>query len=263
MSINIIFSGRDRNVLHALPAVMWLASCLYTVLIVLNALPPMLSSQSPVSLKNIAVILMCILIMYPVYRLGFMAITRLYPDSPVVKRIAVLSLICVGIGALALGGAMVAADVSGSALSRADLRWYLLNLLVGIFLMPVFFFIIRGSNIVRDQLTHGGGSQAARMILRKLGPDAGHKLVRMQSADHYVEVHTEKGPKLLLMRLSDATQMLESFDGSQVHRSHWVNYSEVAGVIKRDRKVWLRMSDGAEVPVSRSFRPELRAAGMI
>lgn len=158
---------------------------------------------------------------------------------------------------------MVAADVSGSALSRADLHWYLLNLLVGIFLMPVFFFIIRGSGIVRDQLAQGGGSQAARIILRKLGPDAGNKLVRMQSADHYVEVHTEKGPKLLLMRLSDATQMLESFDGSQVHRSHWVNYNEVAGVIKRDRKVWLRMSDGAEVPVSRSYRPELRAAGMI
>lgn len=263
MSIHIVFSGRDRNVLHALPAVMWLASCLYTVLIVLNALPPMLSSQSPVSLKNIAVILMCILIVYPLYRLGFLTLTRMYPDSPVVKRIAALSLICVVAGALCLGLALIAVDISGSVLSRADLRWYLLNMMVGIFLMPVFFFIIRGSNIVREQFTQGGSTQAARLILRKLGPDAGSKLVRMQSADHYVEVHTEKGPKLLLMRLSDATQMLESFDGSQVHRSHWVNFNEVTEVIKRDRKVWLRMSDGTDVPVSRSYRPELRAAGMI
>ena len=65
------------------------------------------------------------------------------------------------------------------------------------------------------------------------------------------------------MRLSDATQMLETFEGAQVHRSHWVNFAEIAGVIKRNRKIWLRMSDGAEIPVSRSFRPSLRAAGMI
>ena len=88
MNINLIFSGRDRIVLHALPAVLWLASCFYTVLIILNALPPIFSSNSPVSLKNITVILMCILIMYPVYRLGFMAITRIFPDAPIVKRVA-------------------------------------------------------------------------------------------------------------------------------------------------------------------------------
>ncbi|MCO4824808.1 MAG: LytTR family transcriptional regulator [Amylibacter sp.] len=262
MNINLIFSGRDRIVLHALPAVMWLASCFYTVLIILNALPPMLSSNSPVSLKNMAVILMCILLMYPVYRLGFMAITRSFPDAPIVKRVAALSLICVVVGAICLVAAILAVDLTGNPLSGADTKWYLLNLLVGMFLMPVFFFIIRGSGLVREQLTNSGGN-TARLILRKLGPDSGQKLVRMQSADHYVEVHTEKGAKLLLMRLSDATQMLETFEGAQVHRSHWVNFAEIAGVIKRNRKIWLRMSDGAEIPVSRSFRPSLRAAGMI
>ena len=262
MNINLIFSGRDRIVLHALPAVMWLASCFYTVLIILNALPPMLSSNSPVSLKNMAVILMCILMMYPVYRLGFMAITRSFPDAPIVKRVAALSLICVVVGAICLVAAILAVDLTGNPLSGADTKWYLLNLLVGMFLMPVFFFIIRGSGLVREQFTNSGGN-TARLILRKLGPDSGKKLVRMQSADHYIEVHTEKGAKLLLMRLSDATQMLETFEGAQVHRSHWVNFAEIAGVIKRNRKIWLRMSDGAEIPVSRSFRPSLRAAGMI
>ena len=201
--------------------------------------------------------------MYPVYRLGFILISRNFPDAPITKRVAVLSLICVVVGAICLVAAILAVDLTGNPLSSADTKWYLLNLLVGMFLMPVFFFIIRGSNMVREQLTNGGSTSAARLILRKLGPDAGQKLVRMQSADHYVEVHTEKGPKLLLMRLADATQMLDAFDGAQVHRSHWVNYNEIAGVVKRNRKVWLRMSDGAEVPVSRSYRPELRAAGMI
>lgn len=263
MNINVIFSGRDKIVLHALPAVLWLASCLYTVLIILNALPPNLSSDSPVSIKSMSVMLMCILLMYPVYRLGFLMLTKKFPDAPVVKRVAGMSLVCVALGATALVFTILAVDRAGSPLSGADTKWYLLNLLVGIFLMPVFFFIIRGSDMVREQLVPGSGTHAAKLILRKLGPDAGQKLVRMQSADHYVEVHTETGSKLLLMRLSDATQMLEAFDGGQVHRSHWVNFSEIAGVVKRNRKIWLRMSDGAEVPVSRSFRPELRAAGMI
>jgi hypothetical protein len=263
MNINIIFSGRDRIVLHALPAVMWLASCLYTVLIMLNALPPMLTSQSPVSLKNITVILMCILMMYPVYRLGFIALTRRYPNSPIIKRIAAMSLICVGLGAVALVSAILAVDYAGNPQRAADNNWYALNLLVGIFLMPVFFFIIRGGDMVREQLSHGTNANAARMILRKIGPDAGQKLIRLQSADHYIEVFTEKGAKLLLMRLADATQLLESYNGAQVHRSHWVNFNEVSGVTKRNRKIWLRMSDGAEIPVSRSYRPELRAAGVI
>ncbi len=166
------------------------------------------------------------------------------------------------IGAICLVAAILAVDLTGNPLSGADTKWYLLNLLVSMFLMPMFFFIIRGSGLVREQLTNSGGN-TARLILHKLGPDSVQKLVHMQSADHYVEVHTEKGAKLLLMRLSDATQMLETFEGAQVHCSHWVNFAEIAGVIKRNRKIWLRMSDGAEIPVSRSFRPSLRAAGMI
>ena len=263
MNIKLVFSGRDRNVLHALPAVLWLGSCLYTVLVLLNAVPPVISTGSPVSLKSISVIGLCILLMYPVYRLGFMVLTRAYPEANTTKRIAAMSLICVVIGAIALVGAILAVDSTGSGLKFADVKWHLLNLLVGIFLMPVFFFIIRGSDLVRDQIVGTSPSAATRSLLRKAGPGSGEKLVRLQSADHYVEVHTETGPKLLLMRLGDAMEILSPVRGAQVHRSHWVNFAEIADVVKRNRKIWLRMSDGAEIPVSRSFRPALREAGMI
>lgn len=261
MNVNLVFSGRDRAVLHALPAVLWLASCLYTALSLLNALPPVVSHSSPLSVRNIAVIGLCFLIVYPVYRLGYLGISHRWPEASVTKRIAALSLICVFTGAAVLVSALMSVDFTETT-QGADPRWYLLNLMVGIFLMPAFFFLIRGADSVREQFT-GARTNAIRQLLRRAGPDTGQKLVRLQSADHYVEVHTEKGVQLLLMRISDAIEMLAGAQGGQVHRSHWVNYDEIAGVIKKDRKIWLRMSDGAEVPVARSYRDPLRTAGIL
>lgn len=262
-SIKLVFSQRDRAVLHALPAVLWLASCLYMVLTQLQALPPGVSSASPVSIKNIAVLGMCFLLMYPLYRLGYLALHHLFPDWPQIKRLAVLSLACVALGAIALVATYLLFDAANGPLQQVNGRWYILNLIVGMFLMPVFFFFMRGTAVVRQQITTASQMGAIKGLLSKLGPNVGRKLVRIQSADHYVEVHTEIGAKLLLMRLGDAVELLIGSNGQQVHRSHWVNLDEVSSVIKRNRKIWLRMSDGKDVPVSRSYSPALRDAGII
>lgn len=261
--IKIIFSERDRTVLYALPAVLWLASCLYIVLTQFQALPPGFTSASPVSARNIAVLGMCFLLMYPVYRLGYLALGRVFPEWPQIRIMAVLSLGCVAVGGLALVVTYLLFDAANGPLTQLDGRWYLLNLVVGMFLMPVFFFLMRGTAAVREQISSVSRMGAIKALLRRLGPDVGQKLVRLQSADHYVEVHTETGAKLLLMRLGDAVDLLTGSNGQQVHRSHWVNLEEVKGVIKRNRKIWLRMSDGTDVPVSRSFSPALREAGII
>ncbi|MCP5074805.1 MAG: LytTR family transcriptional regulator [Rhodobacteraceae bacterium] len=257
------FSRRDQTVLHALPAVLWLSGCLYAVLTQLQALPPGVSSASPVSFKNVAVLGLCFLLTYPVYRMAYLALRRTFPDWQMVKRLAVLSLICVAFGATALVGVYIISDANGVEFQQVNSRWYLLNLFVGMGLMPVFFFFIRGGDMVREQIVHGGRLGAVRTLLQKAGPGTGRRLVRLQSADHYVEVHTEVGTKLLLMRLSDAMEMLIGSNGAQVHRSHWVNLDEVDGVVKRDRKIWLRMSDGIDIPVSRSYRPGLREVGVL
>ncbi|MEM7439689.1 MAG: LytTR family DNA-binding domain-containing protein [Pseudomonadota bacterium] len=261
MNVNVVFSSRDRHVLHALPAALWLGASVYTALSMLNALPPMISGSSPLSVRNVAVIALCMLLMYPVYRLGYMLISRQWPEAPATKRIAAMSLICMVLGATILVSALFSVDQE--TLTRGlDPRWHLLNLLVGILLMPGFFLLIRGADSVREQIT-GTRTGAIRFLLRKAGADASARLVRLQSADHYVELHTDTGAKLLLMRISDAVEMLTGAEGAQVHRSHWINFEEVSRVIKKDRKVWLRMSDGSNVPVSRKYRAPLRAAGVI
>lgn len=261
MNVQLVFSNRDRHVLHALPAVLWLGACLYIALSLLQALPPGLDQHSPLSVRNIGVLGLCILIVYPVWRLGYLAISHRWPEASPVKRIAAMSLICLVLGAIVLIGALFALG-DMSAVRLRDMRWYLLNLGIGIVLMPAFFFLIRGADTVREQIT-GYRTAPIRALLRKAGAEAGQKLIRLQSADHYIEVHTERGPRLVLMRLGDAVELLQGAPGGQVHRSHWVNFDEIEGVVRRNRKIWLRMSDGSEVPVSRSYRPALRAAGIL
>lgn len=261
--INLVFSQRDRAVLHALPAVLWMASCLYAILTQLQALPPGLTSGSPVSLINAGVLGMCILLSYPVYRLAYISLRRIYPDWIPTHRMAVVSLAFVCLGGISFVIMYFWIDTAAGQHNPIDSRWFLLNLMVGMLLMPVFFFILRGTAAVRDQISAVSRMGAIRRLLRKLGPDSGDKLVRIQSADHYVEVHTDTGAKLLLMRLGDAIEMLTGSNGQQVHRSHWVNLEEVKGVIKRNRKIWLRMSDGSDIPVSRSYSPALRKAGVL
>ncbi len=261
--INLVFSQRDRTVLHALPAVLWMASCLYAILTQLQALPPGLSADSPVSLINAGVLAMCILLSYPVYRLAYISLKRIYPDWLPTHLMAIVSLAFVGLGGVSLVAMYLLIDTTSGQITQINSRWFVLNLMVGMLLMPVFFFILRGTEAVRDQISAASRMGSIRNLLRKLGPDSGNKLVRLQSADHYVEVHTDTGAKLLLMRLSDATEMLSGTNGQQVHRSHWVNLEEVKGVIKRNRKIWLRMSDGSDVPVSRSYSPALRKAGVL
>lgn len=80
--------------------------------------------------------------------------------------------------------------------------------------------------------------------------------------DHYVDVHTEKGSTLVLMRLADAIAETEGVPGLRIHRSHWVALDAVAGSLRKDGRLFVRMTDDALLPVSRSCLDAVRAAGL-
>ena len=90
---------------------------------------------------------------------------------------------------------------------------------------------------------------------------AGAELYAVEAEDHYLRLHTDKGQDLILMRLSDAIDELEGLEGAQTHRSWWVAKSAVTGAERGDGRAVLTLKDGAEVPVSRGFAKQLRAAG--
>lgn len=100
-------------------------------------------------------------------------------------------------------------------------------------------------------------------ILRRLPLERRGQLVRLAMQDHYVEVHTERGMHLVLMRLSDAIDEVEGVPGLRVHRSHWVALEAIAAARREEGRVTLVLRDGATVPVSRSHLAALREAGVI
>lgn len=96
----------------------------------------------------------------------------------------------------------------------------------------------------------------------RLPPDIRAPVKRMSMQDHYIEVTTERGAALVLMRMADAATALEGH-GLQIHRSHWVSFAHAKGA-KREGGQWLVvMDDGAELPVSRSFQKLAKEAGLL
>ncbi|BCH28021.1 LytTR family DNA-binding domain-containing protein [Mesorhizobium sp. L-8-3] len=105
-------------------------------------------------------------------------------------------------------------------------------------------------------------AKARPKLLDRLPPHLRGDVTYLSMQDHYVDVHTEKGSTLVLMRLADAIAELEGVPGLQIHRSHWVALDAVAGSLSRDGRLFLRMSDETLLPVSRSWLEAVRAAGL-
>lgn len=99
-------------------------------------------------------------------------------------------------------------------------------------------------------------------ILDRLPLNLRGRLAYMSMQDHYVEVHTDKGGTLVLMRLADAIAETGGVPGLQIHRSHWVATAAVASVLRKDGRLLLKMADGTELPVSRSYMAAVRDAGL-
>ncbi|WP_417808380.1 LytTR family DNA-binding domain-containing protein [Thioclava sp.] len=99
-----------------------------------------------------------------------------------------------------------------------------------------------------------------RLVMR-LEPDLRSPLVRLAVRDHYVDVVTQTGAASVLMRLADAIAETEGVVGLQVHRSHWVAHDGVQGQLRENGKVLFRTTDGALVPVSRTYLGAVEAAG--
>ena len=100
-------------------------------------------------------------------------------------------------------------------------------------------------------------------FLRRVPPKLGQALLALEMEDHYLRIHTALGSDLVLCRLGDALAELEGCDGMQVHRSFWVARAAIAGHQRRNGRVTLTLTNGLEVPVSRTYLPVVREAGWL
>jgi len=81
--------------------------------------------------------------------------------------------------------------------------------------------------------------------------------------DHYVDIVTERGKTLVLMRLADAMREAAGVPGLQIHRSHWVATAAVVKASRSEGKVTLELSNGLRLPVSRGYLPAVKEAGLV
>lgn len=113
----------------------------------------------------------------------------------------------------------------------------------------------------RDVSTESDQASGPARFLRRLPREKRGALFCIKTEDHYLRVVTDAGEDLILLRFKDALRELENCGGMQVHRSYWVALDAIQAVEKQGRKHRLRLKNGLQVPVSRTFLPKLKAAG--
>lgn len=106
-------------------------------------------------------------------------------------------------------------------------------------------------------------SLAAPALLERLPLPQRGRLLHLAVTDHYVEVTTDKGRALLLLRLSDAIRETAPVPGLQVHRSHWVALAAVRRATRHSGKPVLELENGAVIPISRGYLADAKAAGLV
>ena len=100
-------------------------------------------------------------------------------------------------------------------------------------------------------------------ILKRLPVTQRGRLFGLSMQDHYVEVATDKGRALVLMRLSDAIAETAPVAGLQIHRSHWVALDAVARSGRSEGRGFIELLDGTRLPISRGYVEAARAAGLL
>lgn len=133
-------------------------------------------------------------------------------------------------------------------------RWSLLSTVFFISLVISGIFAFLDSQPIAD---------SAPPLLARLPFERRGALLSLSAEDHYVNVRTKKGNQLVLMRLADAMKEVGMTDGLQVHRSHWVARDAIQSAKRDGDRAVLTLIDGTEIPASRKFVPDLKAAGIL
>jgi hypothetical protein len=96
-------------------------------------------------------------------------------------------------------------------------------------------------------------------FLSQLPPAIGTELIAIQADLHYLHVRTRRGRATVLASIATAEAALGDW-GLRVHRSHWVALAHVARLARTARGMFLTLSDGSRVPVSRRRAAAVQAA---
>jgi len=114
-------------------------------------------------------------------------------------------------------------------------------------------------NVIQIDLSEGDTPVVASSprLMTRLPDHLDRDVLRLSANDHFVHVLTPSGEHSIRMRLRDAISEMDGVAGTLVHRSHWVAQKAMLRVIKEQGKVFLLLTNGDRVPVSRNYRAEV------
>ena len=99
----------------------------------------------------------------------------------------------------------------------------------------------------------------ASRLLKRIDPELRGDILSLSVRDHYVDVTTSRGLTRLLMRFADALEEVAPVPGIRIHRSHWVALDAIEAVERGAGRCAVRLRDGRDLPVSRSYQQEVLA----
>lgn len=100
-------------------------------------------------------------------------------------------------------------------------------------------------------------------LLRRLPDDFEGPVLHMTVRDHFVDVITATQTYTIRQRFADAIAEMDTVEGYCTHRSHWGACAAIIGVERDSGRIYLRLTNGDLVPVSRKYRAELECAGVL
>ena len=104
--------------------------------------------------------------------------------------------------------------------------------------------------------------EALATFCAKLPPDLAEATIYAIGAeDHYIRIYTDVGDALMAGNFGEAMSSVKSLNGARVHRSWWAADIAVDSLDRAGGKWKLFLKKNLMVPVSRNYRPEVRAKG--
>lgn len=115
----------------------------------------------------------------------------------------------------------------------------------------------RDGVVAQSQLESGPLTPMALLVEgTRLPIDA--ELIAVKADQHYVHIWSNCGTDMVRYRFRDLMDKLQGCNGTQVHRSWWVNFDQVRKWKSSGRHFELEMADDLTVPVSVAYRNKVR-----
>ncbi len=167
------------------------------------------------------------------------------------------------IGFLASFVTVISADLTADILAgrNFDIR-HALSLVPYTFLIILLFDILHFVFALPVIQAHAARQQKApveKTITLASRAFASRSIEWAMSQDHYLKISVNGRTEMILARMADLVDQLDSNDGVQPHRSWWVAAASVREILREKGGEWVLLNDGTRVPVARGRSGTIRA----